>query len=64
MYLKTWRLVIKKTKLFEKVRIMRFDDIYTKWHTKKLTAKKLTAEQAAEVLAVHKRTFRRQCRAI
>lgn len=48
---------MKKTKLIEGVKRMRFNDIYTKWQNKRLTA-----EQAAEILGVHKRTFRRQCR--
>ncbi len=32
---------------------MRFNDIYGKWQIKILTA-----EQAAEILGIHKRTFR------
>lgn len=48
---------MNKTKLLEGIKIMKFDDVYTKWH-----AKRLTAEQAAEILGIHKRTFRRQCR--
>ena len=37
---------------------MRFCDIYSRWQSKRLTT-----EEAAEILGVHKRTFRRQCRA-
>ena len=36
---------------------MRFHDLYSRWQ-----AKRLTIEQAAEILGIHERTFRRQCR--
>jgi transposase len=36
---------------------MRFKEVYNKWQIKRLTV-----EQAAEILGVHERTFRRHCR--
>lgn len=48
---------MKKAKILEGIRLMRFSEIYDKWQDKKLTA-----EDAASILGVHKRTFRRHCR--
>lgn len=50
-------IVMKVTKIMQGVRIMRFSKIYTDWQVKKLTV-----EEAAELLGVHERTFQRQCR--
>lgn len=48
---------MKLAKVMQEVRVMRFKEIYNRWETKTLTA-----EDAADILGVHKRTFQRQCR--
>ena len=45
---------MKKTQVLQEIRKMRFKDIY-----EKRAHKRLTIEQAADLLGVHERTFRR-----
>ena len=48
---------MNKTRILQGVRIMRFEDLY-----ERRTKGKLTVEEAAEMLGVHERTFRRWSR--
>jgi len=48
---------MNRTRVLQEIRIMRFEEIY-QWRT----TKNLTIEEAAEILGVHERTFRRWCR--
>ena len=49
---------MKKTHVLQEIRKMRFKDVYEKW-----SHKRLTVEEAADLLGVHERTFRRwSCR--
>ncbi len=43
-----------RTKLLQKVRIMRFMELYDGWHKRRFTQ-----SEAASILGVHERTFRR-----
>ena len=45
---------MKRTKLLEEIRKMRFEETYRAW-----TEKHLTQEEAARILGVTDRTFRR-----
>ena len=47
----------KSAKLMQEIRVMRFKEVYEKWYIRKLTI-----EQAAEILGIHESTFRRRCR--
>ena len=48
---------MKSTQIMQEVRLMRFSEIYSRWQLKRLTV-----EEAAEILGVHQRTFQRRCR--
>lgn len=48
---------MKKTRVLQEIRKMRFEQIYTQ-----RTEKTLTVEEASTLLGVHERTFRRWCR--
>ena len=48
---------MQKTRVLQEIRNMRFTEIYTQ-----RTARKLTVEEAAKLLNIHERTFRRWCR--
>lgn len=45
---------MNRTRVLQEIRIMRFEELYQHW-----TVKKLTIIEAAEILGVHERTFRR-----
>lgn len=47
-----------QTKLLEGIKHMRFEDLFNQW-----TEKKLSQQEAANILGIHERTFRRYCRA-
>lgn len=47
-----------KTKLLEGIKRMRFEELFNQW-----TENHLTQEEAAKILGIHERTFRRYCRA-
>ncbi len=48
---------MQKIRVLQEIRIMRFEDLYGQW-----TKGKLTQEEAAMMLGVSDRTFRRYCR--
>lgn len=48
---------MKRAKMLQEVRKMRFEEVYGRWQHRGLTM-----EEAADILGVHERTFRRQCR--
>ena len=45
---------MRRTEMLQEIRKMRFEEVYSRW-----TARRLTQEQAAEILGVSDRTFRR-----
>ncbi len=45
---------MRRTELLQEIRKMRFEEIYSAW-----TERRLTQEEAAQLLGVHERTFRR-----
>lgn len=45
---------MRRTELLQEIRKMRFDEAYQGWQ-----ARRLTQEEAAQLLGVHERTFRR-----
>jgi transposase len=48
---------MKKSGLLQEIRLMRFEELVSQW-----TEKKITQEEAARILGVSDRTFRRYCR--
>ena len=46
-----------RARVLQEVREMRFEEIYGRW-----TESRLTQEEAAQILGVCERQFRRQCR--
>lgn len=48
---------MSKAKVLQEVRLMRFEELFSQW-----TEKHLTQEEAARILGIHERTFRRYCR--
>lgn len=48
---------MKQTRMLQEVRLMRFTEVYEWW-----TEKRLTQEEAAKMLGMCERTFRRYCR--
>jgi len=48
---------MQKIRVLQEIRIMRFEELYGQW-----TESKLTQEEAARILGVRDRTFRRYCR--
>lgn len=49
---------MKKSEILQEIRIMRFEEVYRNW-----TEKRLTQSEAAQILGVVERSFRRYCRA-
>jgi len=48
---------MNRTQVLQEIRLMRFTEIYDRWRVNRLTQ-----EEAAQLLGVHERTFRRYCR--
>ena len=48
---------MSRARVLQEIRIMKFEEVYERW-----TESRLTQAQAAEILGVRERQFRRQCR--
>ena len=48
---------MNQTKMLQEIRMMQFKELYNKWHVNRLTQ-----SEAAHLLGISERTFRRYCR--